>query len=60
MSTPQERAAQYRAEAVEVLRLAERRTDDRRRATLLNLAAVYQRLAEQIEEMRRPHDNLND
>ena len=60
MSTPLERAAQYRAEAVEVLRLVERRKNDRRRMTLLNLAAVYQRLAEQIEEMHRLRDKPTD
>jgi len=48
-----ERAADYRAQAAELLRLSERQVDDRQRMTFLELAATYHRLAEQLEEMHR-------
>ena len=60
MSKELERAAEYRAQAAEVLRLAERRADDTQRLTLIDLAAVYHRLAEQLEEMHRLADKPND
>ena len=48
-----DRAADYRAQAAELLRLSERQVDDRQRITFLELAATYHRLAEQLEEMHR-------
>jgi len=48
-----ERAADYRAQAAELLRLSERQVDERQRMTFLELAATYHRLAEQLEEMQR-------
>jgi hypothetical protein len=48
-----ERAAEYRAQAAEMLRLSERHSDEKQRVVLLDLAATYHRLAEQLEEMHR-------
>ena len=48
-----ERAADYRAQAAELLRLSERQVDAQQRITFLELAATYHRLAEQLEEMHR-------
>ena len=48
-----ERAAEYRAQATEMLRLSERHLDEKQRVVLLDLARTYHRLAEQLEEMHR-------
>jgi hypothetical protein len=48
-----ERAAEYRAQAADLLRASERHWDERQRIALLDLAATYHRMAEQLEEMQR-------
>jgi hypothetical protein len=48
-----ERAAEYRAQASEMLRLSERHWDEKQRVVLLDLASTYYRLAGQLEEMHR-------
>ena len=48
-----ERAADYRAQAAELLRLSERQVSEQQRITFLELAGTYHRLAEQLEEMQR-------
>lgn len=53
MSTELDRARQYRDQAVELLRLGERVLDPQQRQVLLELAATYHRMAEQIEEIHR-------
>ena len=53
MSQELERAIQYRARAEELLRQCERQTQQRKRAVLLDLAATYHLMANQIEEVLR-------
>ena len=53
MSQELERAIQYRARAEELLRQCEGQTDERKRAVLLDLAATYHHMANQIEEVLR-------
>jgi hypothetical protein len=53
LSTELDRARQYRDQAVELLRLGERVLDPQQRQVLLELAATYHRMAEQIEEIHR-------
>lgn len=53
MSKTLERAADYRAQAAEIMRLCERHCDENQRVLLLDLATTYHRLAEQLEEMHR-------
>jgi exonuclease VII small subunit len=53
MSRELERAIEYRARAEELLRQCERHTQERKRAVLLDLAATYHRMANQIEEAFR-------
>jgi hypothetical protein len=48
-----ERAAEYRAQAAQIMRLSERHWDAKQRVVLLDLAGTYHRLAEQLEEMHR-------
>ena len=60
LNKERDRAAEYRAQAAEMLRLAGRSSDERQRATLLNLAGVYHRLAEQFEDRDRLGDKPND
>ena len=48
-----ERAARYRARAEDLLRQSQRHPDERHRAVLLDLAATYHRMANQIEETHR-------
>ena len=55
MSKELERARQYREQAAELLRLKERSTDTRQQATLIELATLYHRMAEQLEESHQPN-----
>ena len=51
MSKTLERAAEYRAQAKQIMRLSERHWDEKQRVVLMDLATTYHRLAEQLEEM---------
>ena len=48
-----ERARVYREQAGHLLNVSNRMLDERQRTLLLDLAATYHRLAEQLEEIHR-------
>jgi len=52
LSKELERARQYREKAAELLALREKSTDTHQQATLIELATLYHRMAEQLEESR--------
>ena len=53
MSKETERAHEYRVQAAELLKRSERQVDPQQRTLMLDMAITYQRMAEQLEEMRR-------
>ena len=60
MSEDLERARDYRERAAALLRLIDRPWAERQRTTLLELASLYHRMAEQLEDVHRLSMNLAD
>jgi hypothetical protein len=56
MSNYLERATKYRTQAASLLRISEKQPDARRRGSMLDLAATYHHLADQLEEIHRMGD----
>jgi|SoiMethySBSTD1v2_1073268.scaffolds.fasta_scaffold519582_2 hypothetical protein len=56
MSKYLERATKYRTQALSLSQISERQPDERRRGSMLDLAATYHRLADQLEEIHRMGD----
>jgi hypothetical protein len=54
LSKELERARVYREQAASLLRTSERTKNDRQKAMMLDLAAVYKGMAEQLEEIHEP------
>jgi len=57
MSEFEERAAQYRAQALALMQMSEREIDAAQKSTWLEMASIYKKLADQVEEMQRHGDN---
>jgi hypothetical protein len=48
-----ERAAEYRAQATALLQMSEREIDGTQKSVWLDMAALYQKMAHQLEELNR-------
>jgi hypothetical protein len=60
MSKYLERATKYRTQAASLLQIGEKQPDERRRGSMLDLAATYHLLADQLEEIHRMGDRPRD